>query len=90
MCARGLTVLRSTATDRESPVSDFSRAVLDAVGVQSYAELVELNTEEVIRRLDEHQPPLHPSDAFLAVLVLSAVSELRETAKALDAAKRGI
>jgi len=57
--------------------------------VQSYAELVELGTEEVIRRLDEHQPPLHPSDAFLAVLVLSAVSELRETAKALDAARRG-
>jgi hypothetical protein len=63
--------------------------VLEAVGVDSYAELAALGTDEVIRRLDERKPPLHPADAFLAVILLSALSELRDTTKSLDAAKRG-
>ena len=70
-------------------MSSYPSVVLEAVGVGSYAELSALGTDEVIRRLDERKPPLHPADAFLAVLVLSALSELRETTKSLDAAKRG-
>jgi hypothetical protein len=64
--------------------------VLEAIGgVGSYAELAALGTDEVIRRMDERNPPLHPGDAFIAVMALAAVSELRETTVALDAAKRG-
>jgi hypothetical protein len=72
-------------------VSSPSNVVLEAVGVKSYAELVALGTDEVIRRLDDRRMyvPLNPGDAFLAVLVLSAVADLRETSKSLDAAKRG-
>jgi hypothetical protein len=68
---------------------NFPSVVLEAVGVGSYAELAALGTEEIIRRLDERNAPLHPGDAFLAVLVLAGVIDLRETAKSLDAAKRG-
>jgi cytoskeletal protein RodZ len=67
----------------------YPSVALEAVGVRSYAELAALGTEEVIRRLDDRKPPLHPAEAFLAVMVLSALSELRETTKSLDAAKRG-
>jgi hypothetical protein len=67
----------------------YPSVVLEAVGVMSYAELSALGSDEVIRRLDERNPPLHPADAFLAVIVLSALSELRETTKSLDAARRG-
>jgi len=60
--------------------------VLEAVGVRSYADLYALPSEEVVRRLDEQDVPLHPGDAFLAVLVLRGVAELRESAVRLDAA----
>jgi hypothetical protein len=62
--------------------------VLEAVGVNSYAELADLGTSEVIRRMDDRRPPLHPGDAFLAVLVLRAVSELRQSAEHLDSVRR--
>jgi cytoskeletal protein RodZ len=60
------------------------------MGVDSYAALVALDSREVIRLLDENRQhvPVDPADAFLAVIVLSAVIELRETAKSLDKAKR--
>jgi hypothetical protein len=66
-----------------------SSIVLDAVGLKSYAELAALGTEEVIRRLDHRRQyvPTNPGDAFLAVIALAAVSELRETSKSLDSAK---
>jgi hypothetical protein len=80
-----VTVRRSRDLDA---VSTYPSVVLEAVGVQSYAELAALGTEEVVRRLDDRKPPLHPADAFLAVMVLSALSELRETTKALDSASR--
>jgi hypothetical protein len=70
-------------------MSSYPDVVLEAVGVKSYSELAALSTAEVIRRMDERRPALHPGDAFLSVLVLSAVTELRETTKSLDAAKRG-
>jgi hypothetical protein len=65
-------------------MSSYPDVVLEAVGVKSYSELAALSTAEVIRRMDERRPALHPGDAFL-----SAVTELRETTKSLDAAKRG-
>lgn len=72
-------------------MSSPSSIVLDAVGVKSYADLAALGTDEVIRRLDNRRQyvPINPGDAFLAVIVLAAVSDLRETSKSLDAAKRG-
>lgn len=63
--------------------------VLEAVGVESYAELYRLGADEVLDRMDKRNAPVHPGDAFLAVLVLRSVADLRETTKALDAAKRG-
>lgn len=70
-------------------MTDFSDVVLDSIGVQSYADLVALGPEDILRLLDDKKPPLQPSDAFLAVLVISAVSELQATTRALDSAKRG-
>ncbi len=66
----------------------YSSVVLEAVGVDSYAELGALDTAEVIRRMDERNAPLHPGDAFLAVLVLRGVAELGQSAKRLDRASR--
>jgi hypothetical protein len=59
---------------------------LEAAGVRTYAELYDLPTDDVVRRLDEKQVPLHPGDAFLAVMLLRAVVELRKSAERLDAA----
>jgi hypothetical protein len=61
---------------------------LEAAGVRTYAELFDLPTEEVIRRLDEGGVPLHPGDAFLALLVLRGVAGLRDSAERLDTAGR--
>jgi hypothetical protein len=58
---------------------------LETAGVKTYAELYGLPTPEVVKRLDDKQVPLHPGDAFLAVMVLRAVAELRESAERLDA-----
>lgn len=70
-------------------MAEFSDIVLESVGVESYAELTALGLAEILRRLDDEKPPLQPSDAFLAIMVVSAVSELQATTKSLDAAKRG-
>jgi hypothetical protein len=70
-------------------MADFSDVVLESVGVQSYADLVALGPEDILRLPDDKKPPLQPSDAFLAVMVVSAVSELQATTRALDSAKRG-
>ena len=54
----------------------------------SYEELFKLDTIEAIRRMDKQSAPLHAGDAFLAVMVLRGVSELRESAERLDRASR--
>jgi hypothetical protein len=64
-----------------------TNGVLEAVGVESYAEVYALDAAELLERIDERSVPLHPGDAFLAVLVLRAVADLRETTKALDKAR---
>jgi hypothetical protein len=64
---------------------------LEAAGVESFAELYELPTDEVIRRLDAGAGDvLHSGDAFLAVVVLRGVVELRESTERLDDARRGL
>jgi hypothetical protein len=60
--------------------------VLEAAGVKTYADLYELPVADVLKRLNERSVPLHPGDAFLAVLVLRAVAELETSAKRLNAA----
>jgi hypothetical protein len=41
----------------------------------------------MVERIDKRNAPLHPGDAFLAVLVLRSVVDLRDTSKALDRAR---
>jgi hypothetical protein len=53
-----------------------SNVVLEAVGVESYADLYNLDASEVLTRIDKRNVPLHVGDAFLAVLVLRAVDDL--------------
>jgi hypothetical protein len=43
-------------------VADFSDVVLESVVVLSYADLVALGPEDILRLLDEKKPPLQPSD----------------------------
>jgi hypothetical protein len=64
------------------------RYLLDRIGIESFAALAAMDADEVIRRLDEKQPPIHTADAFLAVMVIAAVRDLRRTTEELDAAKR--
>lgn len=59
---------------------------LEAIGLKNYSELYDLDAAEAIRRIDEKGAPLHPGDAFLAVLVLRGVADLRRSAERLDAA----
>lgn len=66
---------------------DDGDVVLEAIGVESYAELYELNASEVLARIDAKRAPLHPGDAFLAVIVLRAVADLTETTQRLDKAR---
>jgi hypothetical protein len=61
---------------------------LEAIGLNTYRELYALDTAEALRRIDDKRVPLHPGDAFLAVLVLRGVAELRHSAEHLDAAGR--
>lgn len=60
---------------------------LEAAGVKSYAELFALPLDDVMDRLDTARDTLHPGDAFLAVIVLRAVVELRDSAVRLDNAR---
>jgi hypothetical protein len=56
------------------------------MGVKSYAELAALDAEEVMRRLDAQDVPLHPGDKALAVLVLAALADMRRATERLDRA----
>ncbi|HEY6761090.1 MAG TPA: hypothetical protein VI318_16450 [Baekduia sp.] len=60
--------------------------VLEAFNVRSFAELAALDSEEVIRRLDAQEVPLHPGDKALTVLVLAALADLRRATERLDRA----
>jgi hypothetical protein len=66
----------------------YTNIVLDTIGVKSFTELGELDTAEVIQRVDERKTPLHPGDAFLGVLVLRGIGELQRSTERLDRASR--
>ncbi len=59
--------------------------VLENMGVQSYGDLLKLDTADAVARIDESEV-LHPGDAALAVLVLRGVADLRAATLALDIA----
>jgi hypothetical protein len=61
---------------------------LEALGLVSYSQLYDLDSDDVVRRLD--RVPVHEGDAFLAVMVLRAVTDLRRSAERLDHTRRGL
>lgn len=61
---------------------------LEAAGLTSWDDLYGLDPAEVIRRMGEKNVPVHPGDAFLAVLVVRAVSDLAAASQRLDTAAR--
>ncbi|UGS35635.1 hypothetical protein [Capillimicrobium parvum] len=68
----------------------YPNVVLEALGVESYGELMDMDTQSVVRKIDAAGPggvPLHQGDMTLAVLVLSAVADLEEATKRLDRAR---
>ncbi|MEZ5076980.1 MAG: hypothetical protein R2725_06015 [Solirubrobacterales bacterium] len=56
---------------------------LEAIGLESWQQLYELDPEEVMARIDK--APLHAGDAFLAVIQLRAMADTARSVKALDA-----
>ena len=57
---------------------------LEAIGLKTLSELYELNPVEIVKRMDERNVPVHPGDAFLAVLLLRGVEDLRQATLTLD------
>jgi hypothetical protein len=62
----------------------YTAITLEALGLEKWSDLYEMDTAEVIRLMDEKNVPLHPGDTFLAVLVLRGVRELGQATSALD------
>lgn len=75
-----------------SPDYDRERldTILTSLGFTSFSELAETAPEEVVRRIDavNPAPPVNAADAFLGVMVVSAVAELRKSAERLDDARK--
>ena len=67
-------------------MSKWTEDALAPLGVKTFAELWELPLSEIMPKLDEVS--LHVGDAFIAVLVLKAVGELRAVTLATDAKTR--
>ncbi len=61
---------------------------LEAMGLESWEELYDLDSREVLRRMSERSVPLHAGDAFLAVLVLRTVADLAAASIRLETAAR--
>jgi hypothetical protein len=57
---------------------------LEAIGLTRLSELYELDPDEVVKLMDERNVPLNPGDAFLAVVVLRAIRDLRKATLDLD------
>jgi hypothetical protein len=55
---------------------------LEAIGLNSWAELYALDSAELVEKLG--RVPLHAGDAFIAVMVLRGVADLRKATEALD------
>jgi cytoskeletal protein RodZ len=71
-------------------MSDYSHTVLTELDIRSYREAVDLGTDQLLQRMDEQNPSVAPSDAFLALVVLAAVRELRESTRDIKAAVVGL
>jgi hypothetical protein len=56
---------------------------LEAIGLESWQQLYDLDPAEVVARID--RAPLHPGDAFLTVVQLRAARDTRASVDALDA-----
>lgn len=59
---------------------------LEALGLKSWDELYALDPADAIRTLSQRDVPLHPGDAFLAILAVKAVADLGTAARRLDEA----
>jgi len=58
---------------------------LEAIGLERWQQLYELDPADVIERMDKARAPLHAGDAFLAVLQLRAIADTTRSVDALDA-----
>lgn len=57
---------------------------LEAIGLKTLSELYELDPVEIVKLMDERNVPVNPGDAFLAVLLLRGVEDLRQATLTLD------
>lgn len=62
----------------------FSKTVLTALKLETWQELYALSPAEVVRRMDDHDPPVAPSDAFLAVVALRSLADLESASGRLE------
>lgn len=65
-------------------LNDFSTITLEAIGLRSWDQLYAKDPAEVIRLMSEKNVPLHPGDAFLAVLVVRSVADLATASDRLE------
>ncbi len=63
---------------------------LENIGLKTWQELYELEPAETIQRMSEKYVPLHAGDAFLAVLVVRAITNLIGATGHLEASTQRI
>jgi len=81
--------LRSVGTSRDNPQTvSYSTITLEAIGLESWGQLYAKDPAEVIRLMGEKNVPLHPGDAFLAVLVVRSVADLAAASERLESLTR--
>jgi hypothetical protein len=61
---------------------------LEAIGLESWQQLYDLDPAEVVEKID--RAPLHPGDAFLAVVQLRAARNTTQAVAALDKGTRAL
>lgn len=62
----------------------FDKTALTSAGFKSWDELYNTDHLEVLRRMDEREIAVAPSDAFLAILVLRSVADLAAASRRLE------
>ena len=65
-------------------MSSYPTITLEAIGLKSWDQLYEKDPAEIIRLMSEKNVPLHPGDAFLAVLVVRSVADLAAASDRLE------
>jgi hypothetical protein len=61
---------------------------LENIGLKTWQDLFDLEPTETVRRMSEKYVPLHAGDAFLAVLLVRAISDLGRATDRLEASSR--